>query len=70
MINFLWLELPTSRINFHGPKDVQAIEVLLYLKNVSKEVMRNNDQTNATYELIDARKRKNCNRAAALELLN
>ena len=31
MINTQWLEqLPMSRINFHGPKDVRAIEVLLY----------------------------------------
>ena len=22
-----WLELPMSQINFHGPKDVRAIEV-------------------------------------------
>ena len=26
-----WLELPMSRTNFHGPKDVRAIEVLLYI---------------------------------------
>ena len=25
-----WLELPMSRTNFHGPKDVRAIEVRLY----------------------------------------
>ena len=31
MINPQWLELPLSRINFHGPKDVRAIEVLLYI---------------------------------------
>ena len=30
MINPQWLELPMSRTNFHGPKDVQAIEVRLY----------------------------------------
>ena len=30
MINPQWPELPISRINFHGPKDVRAIEVLLY----------------------------------------
>ena len=30
MINPHWLELPMSRINFHGPKDARAIEVLLY----------------------------------------
>ena len=33
MINPQWLELPLSRINFHGPKDVRAIEVLLYLES-------------------------------------
>ena len=27
----IWLELPLSRTNFHGPKDVRAIEVSLYL---------------------------------------
>ena len=31
MINPQWLELPMSRTNFHGPKDVRAIEVWLYL---------------------------------------
>ena len=31
MINPQWLELPMSRTNFHGPKDVQAIEVRLYI---------------------------------------
>ena len=31
MINPQWLELPMSRKNFHGPKDVRAIEVRLYL---------------------------------------
>ena len=31
MINPRWLELPLSRINFHGPKGVRAIEVRLYL---------------------------------------
>ena len=30
MINPQWLELPMSRTNFHGPKDVRAIEVPLY----------------------------------------
>ena len=29
MINPQWLKLPMSWINFHGPKDVGAIEVLL-----------------------------------------
>ena len=30
MINPQWLELPMSRTNFQGPKDVRAIEVRLY----------------------------------------
>ena len=30
MINAHWLELPLSRTNFHGPKSVRVIEVLLY----------------------------------------
>ena len=30
LINPQWLELPTSRTNFHGPKDVRAIEVRLH----------------------------------------
>ena len=30
MINPQWLELHMSRTNFHGPKDVRAIEVRLY----------------------------------------
>ena len=30
MSNPQWLELPMSRTNFHGPKDVRAIEVRLY----------------------------------------
>ena len=31
MINPQWLELPMSRMNFHGPKDIRAIEGWLYL---------------------------------------
>ena len=30
MINLQWFELPMSRTNFHGSKDVRAIEVRLY----------------------------------------
>ena len=30
MINPQWLELLISRINFHGPEDVRATEILLY----------------------------------------
>ena len=33
MINPQWLELPMSRTNFHGPKDVRVIEVRLYDHN-------------------------------------
>ena len=32
MINPQWLELPMSRTNFHGSKDIRAIEVRLYFK--------------------------------------
>ena len=35
MINPQWLELPMSRTNFHGPKDVRAIEVRLYVSLTS-----------------------------------
>ena len=31
MINPQWLELPMSETYFHGPKDVRATEVRLYL---------------------------------------
>ena len=31
IINPQWPELPMSRTNFHGPKDVRAIEVRLYI---------------------------------------
>ena len=40
MINPQWLELPMSRPNFHGPKDVRAIEVRLYIENIV-EMRRN-----------------------------
>ena len=32
MINRQRLKLPISRINFHGPKDVRAIEVRLIIE--------------------------------------
>ena len=35
MINLQRLELPMSRTNFHGPKDVRAIEVRLFINTVS-----------------------------------
>ena len=31
VINPQWLELSMSAINFHGAKDVQAMDVLLYI---------------------------------------
>ena len=34
MINPQWLELPMSRTNFHGRKDVRAIEVRLTIKQL------------------------------------
>ena len=34
MINPQWLELPMSRTNFHGPEDVRAIDVRLYIENI------------------------------------
>ena len=44
MINPQWLELPMSRINFHGPKDVWAIEVLLYSEmNLNGVIVANVD---------------------------
>ena len=41
MINPQWLELPMSRTNFHGPKDVRAIEVRLYFHEDNED----SDQT-------------------------
>ena len=35
MINPQGLELPMSRINFYGPNDVRATEVLLYMQNTN-----------------------------------
>ena len=31
MFNPQWLDLPVSNTNFHGPKDVRAIDIHLYL---------------------------------------
>ena len=40
MINPQWLELPMSRTDFHGPKDVRAIEVRLYFDlNCGRDVL-------------------------------
>ena len=38
MINPQWLELPMSRTNFYGPKDVRAIEVPLYMGSDMRNV--------------------------------
>ena len=43
MINPQWLELPMSRTNFHGPKDVWAIEVRL---DRDKDIYREYSQQN------------------------
>ena len=40
MINPQWLELPISRTNFHGPKDVRAIEVQQYLDILMRKKMQ------------------------------
>ena len=40
LINPHWLELPLSRTNFHGPKGVRAIEVLLYYSKVCCEIRK------------------------------
>ena len=39
MINPQWLELPMSRTNFHGPKDVRAIEVRLYVQDTEIDIV-------------------------------
>ena len=38
MIDLQWLELTISRTNFHGPKDVRAIEVRLYSKPSAEDI--------------------------------
>ena len=82
MINPQWLELPMSRTNFHGPKDVRAIEVRLYKwiyphkvtitqRSVPGEPKEENeDQTkmkqNGAFTLTDVQT-KNCNKGTVLE---
>ena len=36
MINLQWFKLPISNTTFHGPKDVRAIEVWLYIVYVNR----------------------------------
>ena len=43
MINPQWLELPISRTNFHGPKDVRATEVRLYNDQSFNDTLTNNN---------------------------
>ena len=37
-MNPQWLELPITRINLYGPKDVRAIGILLYMCLWSKNI--------------------------------
>ena len=47
MINPQWLELPMSRMNFHGPKDVRAIEVQLYIIRFCVPFLQTGDERQA-----------------------
>ena len=47
-INPQWLKLPISRTNFHGPKDVRAIEVWLYLEISSRLILKISAKTDST----------------------
>ena len=49
MINPQWLELPMSRTNFHGPKDVRVIEIRLY--NISPVHVGNLPHQSIEYNL-------------------
>ena len=40
MINPQWPELPMSRTNLYGPKDVRAIEVRLHIKLTFKLMLQ------------------------------
>ena len=46
MISPQWLELPMSRMNFHGPKVVRAIEVLLYVLGIKNLKLKSILQSN------------------------
>ena len=48
MINPQNLELPMSQMNFHGPTDVQAIEVQLYAQHVF--LSRNEENYQRSYQ--------------------
>ena len=52
MINPQWLELPVSRTNFHGPKDVQATEVRLYFIIVKYGEMFYNHHTTKAQAVV------------------
>ena len=71
-INPQWLELPISRTNFQGPKDVRAIKVRLYIgkfcvlgrkrtykmKYVLLKISENCSGTNVWLKSFDIRKNK------------
>ena len=46
MINPQWLELPMSRTNFHGPKDVRVIEVRLCVYYIFAQIPQGVGATN------------------------
>ena len=43
-----WLELPISQTSFHGPKDVRAFEVILYIITWTEQTKQNNVTTEQT----------------------
>ena len=45
MIKPRWFELPMSRTNFYGPKDVRAIEVRLFIETVLTATATENCQS-------------------------
>ena len=49
LINPQWLELPMSRTNFHGPKDVRAIEVRLYIEHFTTKIGKFSDKKILTF---------------------
>ena len=50
MINPQWLEPPMSRTNFHGPKDVRAIEVRLYIENFTTKNWKFSDLNSDNFQ--------------------
>ena len=62
MINPQWLKLTISRINSHGPKDVWAIEIWLYIFCAFCIKMENIYMSQRLFDIITE------NRAARKEL--